>query len=418
MKSLTKFGVEFHHEVLRNGVNLFLFKRKGMPIYIRATFFAGSRFDSIHGTAHFYEHMLVAGTKKFPSKNLIADYIQKVGGEFGASTSNTILKFNVEIPEAKDLETGIEIMRECLVNSLFDPKTIETERGSIISELNAKKTNPNEYVFEVFSRIAFQDTALENSVLGTEAEVKTIKKDDLLNFGSKFIHSGNLAFVASGDINIDELKTALESIHIPEGKKFEVENQIPTIKTRNSEIEFYSGVKQLQVIFGCRTSIETFKEYCALRVLNNVLGGGRGSRLITKLRYENGLVYSVSSNILESADWGMFRIRLSCDKDNFKLAKQLILDEFDNLKQNNITTEELENNKSKISKGSIRDLQTSISWVNNHETDSIFNPEALNTIEDHIKMIENLTLDDISMVIKKYLREENFYTAICGDYKK
>ena len=83
-KTLADLGVSLEKRTLKNGANLFLFQRKGMPIYLRTTFFAGSRFDSIPGTAHFLEHMLLVGTKKFPTKNSMTEYIQKVGGEFAS----------------------------------------------------------------------------------------------------------------------------------------------------------------------------------------------------------------------------------------------------------------------------------------------------------------------------------------------
>ena len=70
----------------------------------------------------------------------------------------------------------------------FDPKTIETERGRLFLNL-MRKNKPKRICFEVFSRIAFQDSS-ENSVLGTEAEVKTIKRRSF-KFWIKFIHSGN-----------------------------------------------------------------------------------------------------------------------------------------------------------------------------------------------------------------------------------
>ncbi|MBI2065555.1 MAG: insulinase family protein [Candidatus Zambryskibacteria bacterium] len=417
MKLLPKFGVEFHQAQLKNGANVFLFKRKGMPIYLRAIFFAGSRFDNIPGTAHFLEHMLVAGTEKFPTKNLIAEYIQKVGGDFGASTNNTFLRFNIEIPEAIDMPVGIEVMTECLTRSIFNARTIETERGSILSELNAKKTNPNEYLNEVFSRLAFQDTLLEHSTLGNEVDVQSITRDMLIDFGNKHLHLGNVSFIVSGDVEIDYLTQLLDSISLPIGKKNAAINQLSFKKILDQDIEFYPGVKQLQVMFGCHTPIESYKEYCALRLLNQVLASGRGSRLVTKLRYESGLVYSVFGSILRSLDWGQYRIRFSCNKDNFEKAKQMIVNEFNKLQAENITETEFQNAKSKISKGTIRDFQTSDSWINSHEVESLSSPNDVHTIEDYIHTIEMLTLEDISSVINKYLHEENFYTAICGDYR-
>ena len=78
---------------------------------------------------------------------------------------------------------------------------------------------------------------------------------------------------------------------------------------------------------------------------------------------------------------------------------------------------ELENTKSKISKGSIRAFQTSNDWVTFHENDALFSPSDLHTPEDYINTIKKVTLMDIKKVINKYFLEDNFYIAICGNYK-
>lgn len=418
MQKLEKFGVNIHREKLKNGVDLFLFERKGMPIYLRATFFAGSRFDSIPGTAHFLEHMLLAGTKKFPTKNLIANHIQKVGGDFGASTNNNILRFNVEIPEAQDLDIGIEVMSECLTNSLFKETTLETERGTILSEIRSKKNNPKEYIGEIQRRVALQGTPAARSTLGDETSIKNITKNNLINYQKDFINSGRLSFVASGDISIKILKEKLNSVNLESGEKFIPGEKLPIIRERDTDVEFYKDISHLQVALVCRTNLENYTEYCALRVLNTILAVGRGSRLMTKLRYENGLVYTVASSVFNTIDWGTLRVNLSCDKGNLEKVKNIIFQEFNDLRQNNISPMELENTKSKISKGSMRHFQTSEAWVDFHENDALFSPSDFHTAEDYIKTINKLNLENIKKVVDKYLFKENFYTAICGDYQK
>lgn len=415
---LEKFGVTLHKEKLNNDADLFLFERKGMPIFLRASFFAGSRFDSISGTAHFLEHMLLAGTKKFPTKNLIASYIQRVGGDFGASTDNNILRFDVEIPEADDLNVGITTMTECLIHSLFNQKTIETERKAIISELRSKRSNPREYIKDIQRKVSLQGTLAARSTLGDESSVSNISKENIIEYGNKYINSGKLCFVASGNISIENLKKGLNKINFEQTDRFKITERLPIIKDVDVEVDFYSNLDQLQVSLICRTNINDYTEYCSLRVLNHILSVGRGSRLITKLRYENGLVYSVSSSVFDTVDWGVLRINFSCSKDNLSKVKDLIFKEFDNLKQNSISAIELANTQSMISKGSIRYFQTSESWVNFHETDALFFPESFHTAEDYIMTINKLTSDDIKKVIGKYLSKDNFYTAIYGNYNR
>jgi len=48
----------------------FYTKEKGFPINIQIIFNAGARFGKKPGISHFLEHMLVAGSKKYPTKTL------------------------------------------------------------------------------------------------------------------------------------------------------------------------------------------------------------------------------------------------------------------------------------------------------------------------------------------------------------
>lgn len=415
MKYLKKFDVELHQTKLQNGVNLFLFKRKGMPIHLRAIFFAGSRFDDISGIAHFLEHMLTAGTAKFPSKNLIANYMQRIGGDFGANTDTNMMRFILDIPEAQDIDVGTEILSEALTKSLLEETVLETERGAIISELNIRKSNPKEYVRDVSRGLTFAGTSSGRSILGEESDVKSIQKDNLLRHKDAFIHAGRLNIIASGDIDIDILVEKLNKVNLPIGDIFKPTQKLPVTHEKTIEIENYPGVKQLQVVLSCRTAINDYKEYCAFRVLQHILSAGRGSRLMTKLRYKNGLIYTVSSSIQQALDWGIFRVSLSCDKENFEKTKDLIFKEFELLKKEGVTNDELEKTKLKISKGQIRQMQTSESWVSFHEFECISSSKAPHTVEDYIETTEQITLEDMQNVINKYLDKEKFFVAICGD---
>lgn len=414
---LGKFGAVFHKRELKNGANLFFFERKGMPISLRVVFFAGSRFDFILGTAHFLEHMLLAGTEKFPSKNLIASCIQRVGGDFSASTSANSLRVNVEVPEASDISIGTEILDQVLNHSLFNESTIEKERGSILSEFQSKASNPKEHVYDVSRKITLQNTPLEESNLGNAESIKSISKKDLFNHKNLFLTSGRAVFVASGDIDISKLEQALESIDLPLSPRFKLNGPLPTAKDKKLEVENYPGVSELQVIFSCRTLPTDYKQYCAMSLLSNLLGEGRGSRLITTLRYKEGLVYSVFTQYIQSPDWGSLSIKLSCDKGNFEKVKQLIFQEFDKLQNEGISDDELLDFKNKISKGAVRHSQTSEAWVNLHETQALFYPDDFKTLSDYINTINSLTKEDIQKSINQYLKEENFFTAICGGYK-
>ncbi len=81
---LKDFGVKREERTLRNGCRVILYKKKNCPLFVKTCFLAGSRFnpEGKDGLAHFVEHMLVAGTKKFRSKDLLSMFLERYGGSF------------------------------------------------------------------------------------------------------------------------------------------------------------------------------------------------------------------------------------------------------------------------------------------------------------------------------------------------
>jgi predicted Zn-dependent peptidase len=187
MYTFQNFGIEFEKRTLKNGSSLFLLRKSGAPLYIRTSVNAGTRWNNIPGTAHFVEHMIIAGSKKFPSKNLLVEEIEKVGGEISAFTNFDTISVNAQVAEKNDLSIATDILSEMLCNSLFDPSVIENERGAILSELRSKKSNPSRYVFDLFSSLVFQNTYMKYPTLGNEESIKQIGRSDIKNFGLKAI---------------------------------------------------------------------------------------------------------------------------------------------------------------------------------------------------------------------------------------
>ena len=62
----------------------------------------------IDGLAHFCEHMLFLGTKKYPEENHYSEFVQKNGGSKNAATGEDYTFFYFDIKNAKFSE-GLDI---------------------------------------------------------------------------------------------------------------------------------------------------------------------------------------------------------------------------------------------------------------------------------------------------------------------
>lgn len=96
---LKDFGVKREERTLKNGCRVVLYEKKNSPLDVSVKFQAGARFDPVgkEGLAHFTEHMMAAGSESFKSKDLISMFLERYGGGFGLSTSNSFLSVNANI---------------------------------------------------------------------------------------------------------------------------------------------------------------------------------------------------------------------------------------------------------------------------------------------------------------------------------
>lgn len=414
MYTFNTFGIDFEKRELKNGSQLFLFKKKGAPLYIRATINAGTRWNKIPGTAHFVEHMIVAGSKKFPSKNLLAEQIEKIGGEFSASTNLDLIRVNVQVAQKDDLPTAVDLLNEILCESLFDQKVIENERGAILSELRSKKSNPKLHTMDLFSSLAFQGTYMEHLTLGNEESVKQIGEHDIKKFYADYFSPLRTTYICCGDIEIDELKSSLGNlIHLPSPAE-NVFPPTPEIINKSRISAEYFNEEETQLVFGFRADALSLEEKAALIIINNMLAVGRASILATELRYKKGLVYGVGGSISFYYGAGTFGISTSCSEKNVQEVLDIICRELSKIYENGFSEESFLFAKKKMLKSRFIEMQTASSWVN--ANDQFLNSLAIeksNTI-DFMNTIEGTTAQRAHEIFKKYIVPGSSLLAVCG----
>ena len=419
---LEDFGVERQETILSNGVKLILFNRKGMPVNIRVSCLAGSRFDQIgkEGSAHFLEHMLVAGTKNFPTKDKLAAYIEQYGGGFSAFTSGDWMDVNVAIGDPSNVNCMTDVLHEMLLEPLFEEKTLETERGSILKELGDKKSNPGSMIWEVWRKLFFQGTMLGRSILGSEQSINSITKTDILDFYKKKILSGRMVLVASGGVNLSDLKKKIEEkVMFTESlNKATSFNNLPILRDTPVSIEVYKERDQVHMIFGFRSVSEFHADVPILDVMAEVIGGGRASALQKRLRYEKGLVYSVGARQQTFSDCGTWTVNTSTSKDKVNEVLNFVVEELKRVCDQGLTTEEVKFARDKIEKSKRMEMQTSSSWVSFHSFRELLDDKNTWTLSDYVAEIKSVTPEMTHRVAQKYFGPDKWYLAICGDVEE
>lgn len=416
MITLKDFNVKRETTKLSNGCNVTLFKRSKSPVYMIFSIILGSRYDPIgkEGLAHFFEHMLVSGTKKFPSKDLLAGYLEDLGGSVGASTDVDVLKIKISLGDPKDIEAGVSLLSEILFNSLFDEKTIENERKAIFRELESDKANPVKTIYEVKRRLLYQDTDVGRSTLGSTESINNISRTDLLDLFNNKITASLSGITVSGDIDIEKLKSLLEKyLPLKKGTTQFFEDSLPVIRNKVIDYEYFNN-DSMETLFGFRTENILHEDDRPLDVLVGILTGGRTGTLKKKLRYEKGLVYSVGSHHESTVNFGSTYIKCPVSKDKLQEVLDTICMELGRISEKGPTSEELTLVKNRMLKSINIHMQTSEDWTWFHYYHNLFFPQRFWTLEDYLSSYENVTIDNIKNVARKYFTKDNWYLAFTG----
>lgn len=207
---------------LNNGLSILLKEIHTAPLISSWIWYrVGSKDETtgITGISHWVEHMQFKGTPKYPS-NILDKAISREGGMWNAFTYLDWTTFLETLPAAKiDLALSLEADR--MVNSIYDPDEVASERTVIISEREGSENEPIFQLSEAVQAAAFSVHPYHHQVIGDKADLKTISRDDLYNHYRKYYSPSNAVLAIAGDFDSQSILARITELFggIPSGEK-------------------------------------------------------------------------------------------------------------------------------------------------------------------------------------------------------
>src|SRR5690606_3323148 len=104
------------------------------------------------GLAHFLEHMLFLGTKKYPQAGDYQAFVNQHGGRYNAYTAPEHTNYFFEIDSAQ-LQPALDRFAQFFIAPLFDAAYIERERNAVHSEYRARISDDNRRILDVYREL-------------------------------------------------------------------------------------------------------------------------------------------------------------------------------------------------------------------------------------------------------------------------
>ena len=385
-------------------------------IAIKLAFKAGSGLDPIgkKGLANMTVSLLDEGAGNYSAKEfkrILAD--NSITLNFNVSHDN----FYINLYTLKEnLDLSFQLLDLALTKPTFKLQEIDRIKGNIKLILEQSYKDPNEIGTRLFREILFEGHPYQYDTLGIREDIDKIEKKDLESFLNNNLTLENLFVAASGDINESELKKYLEKYFI----KFDKEKKVNKVQIHKKNIKpniflHKKDLRQSSILFAGEGISKTDPYFYPAYVMNYILGGGGFfSRLTTEVREKRGLVYSVYSYLYRYDKYNFFSGGAQTSNENVNKVIKIIKEELVKIKNQGVTESELNDAKNYLINSYVLRLDSNkkvASILLNTQMDGL-NTDFFKKRNDYINSV---SLEDIKVVAKKILDENQIFFLIIGN---
>lgn len=359
------------------------------------------------GLAHALEHLVLRGTKKFPSAQLLSGYLEEVGGFKEGLTDQEKTLYYGQVPY-QYAERLIEVLAEIVNFYLLPEEAITKEIQVIQEEIKRKQDDPLKFLTLKARNFIFGSHPLGREVLGDGKSLEKLTRSDFLNFASKYYYPANFAILLVGNLQTKKAIKFIERYFI-KGEKEKPHSRLllPLKKKKERELKFFHPGKQAYLELIAPLDAPQDKSTQALKIFAEMIGGGVASPLFQEIREKRGLAYQLSTSVLENS-LSLFQIALGTKPEAYQEVISLI---FKIIKESKNNAQLLAQAKRKIKGRLLLLLDNPLFLLKRSANELVYYGRPRN-FQEILQDLEVITIKDIKRAVEAYLMPDNFYRII------
>ncbi len=261
------------------------------------------------GFAHFFEHMMFRGTKRFPEGARSA-LIGKLGFTENAFTSDDVTVYTVNGPTS-DLDTLVDVEADRFRNLEYAEEPFKTEAAAVLGEYNKNAANPYLRIEEAVLGAAFTKHPYRHTTLGFVEDIRAMptRYEYSKQFFKRWYTPDNCIVIVVGDFDDAKLMKTIEAQYGPwQGKaaKVTIPVEPPFKGPALAKVTWTSPtLPRTAVHFRTPASTPTTKDGAIMTVLSQYLAGPT-SPLFKSLVLEKQLVERLGPSFQDHRDPSLF----------------------------------------------------------------------------------------------------------------
>jgi predicted Zn-dependent peptidase len=320
---------------------------------------------------------------------------------------------------SKDIDEGLELLRGVLRSPVFDQEAIDRYRSDVLSTLRQRNNETSSIERREWQFLMYNDHPSTIPYRRTEKSISSIMREDMIEFHSRYFFPQNFTFAVSGDFKTKEILKKLETMlagwpgQKPELPKIpdRLPNPAPGVYIIEKE-----DVNQSRISIGHIGVKRENPDQFPITIMNDILGGGGfTSRIVKRVRSDEGLAYSVRSTFNKPVLFpGTFRAAFQTKHATAAFGTKLIMDEINRIRTEKVSDEELEISKSSFISDLVNPFSSKKAIVNTFASDD-YTGRPDDYWQDYEVKMSAVTADDVLRVAREYLHPDKTVFLVVGD---
>ncbi|WP_233590186.1 M16 family metallopeptidase [Flavobacterium microcysteis] len=362
------------------------------------------------GVAEITSELIGSGTKKM-SKDAFNEEIDFLGANIGFSANGAYAS-----GLSKYSDRILELMADGALNSVFTQEELDKEKTKLIEGLKTQEKSVQAVASRVEDVLVYGKNHPNGEYLTEESINKVTLNDAILNYTTYFVPA-NAYLVITGDVKFKDVKKAVEK-YFGSWKKATA----PVVTYGDPKDVQYTQINFVDMPNAVQSEISlvnvsnlkmTDKDYFAVLLANQIIGGDFNSYLNMNLREAHGWTYGARSSIRGDKYVGKFKSNTQVRNAVTDSAVVEFFKEIKRIRTEKVAPDMLKNVKAGYIGNFVMQIQkpgTVARYALLTRTQNL----PADFYENYIKNINAVTADDIMRVANKYFLADNTRVIITG----
>ncbi len=406
---------------LANGMKLYLVENHELPLVSGfALVRTGNLFDPPDkvGLAETTGMVMRTGGTAAKTGDELDEQLENIAASVESSIGETSGRVSFSAL-AENTDEVLGVFHDLLTAPAFREEKIDLAKTQLRSAISRRNDNAPAIAAREFSEILYG----RDNPYGWRLEyehVDRIRRQDLVEFHRRYFFPANVMLAVHGDFQAPEMKARIEKLFSGWTVQQPAVPPFPALREKASPGVFLAvkdDVTQTFFHLGHLGGVLRDKNYPALEVMADILGGGFRSRLFRKVRTQLGYAYSIG------ASWGanynhrgLFEISGSTKSVSTTETLEVIREEIEKMRTQEVSDEELESARQKVLNSFVFNFDTpgkTLGRVIAYE----YHGYPKDFIFQYQRAVAAVTKADILRVAREYLRPQDYAVVAVGKPK-